>query len=72
MGWEQETQERRIAFSDFQVNDELMALGRPEAIFMHCLPALRGEEVTDEVIDPSARWSSTRPRIGCTRRRRCC
>jgi ornithine carbamoyltransferase len=51
MGWEQETQERRIAFADYQVDDEMMDLAGPEAVFMHCLPALRGEEVTDAVIE---------------------
>ena len=51
MGWEEETQERRIAFRDFQVDGEMMAKARPDAIFMHCLPALRGEEVTDAVIE---------------------
>jgi ornithine carbamoyltransferase len=51
MGWERETQERRIAFAQYQVNAALMALAAPEAIFMHCLPALRGEEVTDQVME---------------------
>jgi ornithine carbamoyltransferase len=51
MGWERETQERRIAFAQYQVNSDLMALAAPNAIFMHCLPALRGEEVTDQVIE---------------------
>jgi ornithine carbamoyltransferase len=51
MGWERETQERRIAFAQYQVNAALMALAAPNAIFMHCLPALRGEEVTDQVIE---------------------
>ena len=51
MGWEQETQERRIAFSDYRVDDAMMDAAGPEAVFMHCLPALRGEEVTDAVIE---------------------
>ncbi len=51
MGWEAQTQQRRIAFADFQVTGELMALARPGALFMHCLPASRGEEVTDSVIE---------------------
>jgi ornithine carbamoyltransferase len=51
MGWERETQERRIAFAKYQVNSNLMALAAPDAVFMHCLPALRGEEVTDSVIE---------------------
>ena len=38
-------------FDGFQVNDELAALARPDYIFMHCLPAHRGDEVTDSVID---------------------
>jgi ornithine carbamoyltransferase len=53
MGWEAETQQRRIAFSEFQVTDELMSKAGPDAIFMHCLPAARGEEVTDSVIESS-------------------
>lgn len=51
MGWEQETQQRRIAFADYQITDKLMATARPDAVFMHCLPALRGEEVSDSVIE---------------------
>ena len=42
---------RKRAFHDYQVNDELFAQARPEAIFMHCLPAKRGEEVTDSVME---------------------
>jgi ornithine carbamoyltransferase len=54
MGWEAETQQRRIAFASYQVTEELMAKAAPDAVFMHCLPALRGEEMTDAVIESSA------------------
>ncbi len=53
MGQEAEQEERRKAFKDFQVNRELMNVAKATAIFMHCLPAHRGEEVTDEVMDSS-------------------
>jgi ornithine carbamoyltransferase len=43
--------QRRVLLKPFQVNARLMSKARPDAIFMHCLPAHRGEEVTDEVID---------------------
>jgi ornithine carbamoyltransferase len=51
MGQEREASQRRKAFQQYQVNDELFAQARPDAIFMHCLPAKRGEEVTDSVIE---------------------
>ncbi|MBQ9875223.1 MAG: ornithine carbamoyltransferase [Thermoguttaceae bacterium] len=51
MGQEAEEKERLEKFRPYQVNAELMGLARTEAIFMHCLPARRGLEVTDEVID---------------------
>ena len=51
MGHEQEADERRERFSAYQVNESLMSLARPDAVFMHCLPAKRGEEVTDEVME---------------------
>lgn len=51
MGQEKEQTERRRAFSGYQVNAELLALASPEAIVMHDLPAHRGEEIADEVIE---------------------
>ncbi|MCK6256727.1 ornithine carbamoyltransferase [Fictibacillus sp. KIGAM418] len=51
MGWEDETNERLEAFKDYQVNIESLAGANPDYIFMHCLPAHRGEEVTGEIID---------------------
>ncbi len=51
MGQEQEAAIRRKDFRDFQVNDALFGQARPDAIFMHCLPAKRGEEVTDSVME---------------------
>jgi ornithine carbamoyltransferase len=50
MGQESEREARRMEFAEYQVNDALMR-SVPDAVFMHCLPAHRGEEVTDEVID---------------------
>jgi ornithine carbamoyltransferase len=51
MGQEQEAALRRVAFAGFQVNPALMSHAKNDAVFMHCLPAHRGEEVVDEVID---------------------
>jgi ornithine carbamoyltransferase len=51
MGREGETEERKRVFRDFQVNETLFRLAKPDAIFMHCLPAHRGDEVMDDVID---------------------
>ncbi|MGB0840002.1 MAG: ornithine carbamoyltransferase [Chitinophagales bacterium] len=51
MGEESEYQQKASQFEPFQVNTALMAKASPEAIFMHCLPAHRGEEVTSEVMD---------------------
>jgi len=51
MGQEKEAAERKKIFGEYQVNERVMGMAKTEAIFMHCLPAHRGEEVTDEVID---------------------
>ena len=53
MGQEQEKEKRGEIFAPFQVNKSLMAKAKEGAFFMHCLPAHRGEEVTDDVIDSS-------------------
>jgi ornithine carbamoyltransferase len=51
MGQEDEAEERRAVFAPFQVNDDLLALASRDVIFMHCLPAHRGEEVTSDVLE---------------------
>jgi ornithine carbamoyltransferase len=54
MGHEHETEERARIFPTYQVNDKLMSEAAPHAVFMHCLPAHRNEEVTDSVIDSAS------------------
>jgi ornithine carbamoyltransferase len=51
MGQEDETEERKKKFASYQVNEELMSVAENDAIFLHCLPAHRGQEVAAEVID---------------------
>jgi ornithine carbamoyltransferase len=51
MGQEQKAEERRRAFAGFQVTDALLDRAAPDAVFMHCLPAHRGEEVAPDVIE---------------------
>ena len=54
MGQEAQTKKRDRVFKNYQVNSKLMSLASPDALFMHCLPAHRGFEVTDEVMDSPA------------------
>ncbi|HEX4882739.1 MAG TPA: ornithine carbamoyltransferase [Casimicrobiaceae bacterium] len=65
MGFEAENEARRKAFADFQVDAPMMAMAQPDALFMHCLPAHRGEEVAAEVIDgpQSVVWDEAENRL---------
>ncbi|MCC6160427.1 MAG: ornithine carbamoyltransferase [Deltaproteobacteria bacterium] len=65
MGQEKETNERRKKFAGYQVNTALMAKAAPDAIFLHCLPAHRGEEVTPDVFESAASkvWDEAENRL---------
>jgi ornithine carbamoyltransferase len=65
MGFEAEAEERKRRFAAYQVNAELMRLAAPHALFMHCLPAHRGEEVDAAVIDgpQSVVWEEAENRL---------
>ncbi|MDD4546476.1 MAG: ornithine carbamoyltransferase [Oscillospiraceae bacterium] len=54
MGQETEAQKRRILFAGYQVNDKLISLAHPDCMVQHCLPAHRGEEITNEVFEAHA------------------
>ncbi|HPF89001.1 MAG TPA: ornithine carbamoyltransferase, partial [Candidatus Limiplasma sp.] len=54
MGEEGEAEERKKVFKGYQVNDAVMAVAKPDAMVLHCLPAHRGEEITNEVMEAHA------------------
>jgi ornithine carbamoyltransferase len=65
MGQESDYQRRVSAFADYQIDSALMSRAKPDAIFMHCLPAHRGQEMTAEVIDgpQSVVWDEAENRL---------
>lgn len=54
MGQEEESEKRRKVFKTYQVNSQLMGRARKDALVLHCLPAHRGEEISEEVLEGSA------------------
>jgi ornithine carbamoyltransferase len=65
MGYEAENETRKIAFADWCVDSDMMRVAKPDALFMHCLPAHRGEEVEADVIDgpQSVVWDEAENRL---------
>lgn len=65
MGQEEEQKKREVAFADFQVSDRVMSAANSDALFMHCLPAHREEEVSSSVIDgtQSVVWEQAENRL---------
>jgi ornithine carbamoyltransferase len=51
MGQENEVEQRKFAFAGYQINSDLLAMAAKDAIVLHCLPAHRGQEITDDVAD---------------------
>jgi ornithine carbamoyltransferase len=65
MGQEHEADERALVFPSYQINQALVDLAEPDSIVLHCLPAHRGQEITDDVIDGprSAVWDQAENRL---------
>jgi ornithine carbamoyltransferase len=65
MGQEEEAAERALVFPAYQINQKMVALASPDVVVLHCLPAHRGQEITDEVIDGphSAIWDQAENRL---------
>ena len=65
MGQEQEAEARRKIFAPYQVNPALMELAASDALFMHCLPAHRGEEISEDMLDHpgSVVWDEAENRL---------
>ena len=65
MGYEAENDARKKAFADWRVDADMMRAAKPDALFMHCLPAHRGEEVAADVIDgpQSVVWDEAENRM---------
>ncbi len=71
MGQESETEDRVSDFAPYQINPSLFSKAKDDAVFMHCLPAHRGHEVTDVVMMETDPWCLNRPKIVSMRKKRC-
>jgi ornithine carbamoyltransferase len=63
MGQESDGLDRVTPFRPYQINSDLLAAAKPHVVVLHCLPAHRGEEITDEVLDASAAWDEAENRL---------
>ena len=70
MGEEAERDVRMAALHEYQINSELLKVAREDALVMHCLPAHRGEEITEEVLKVLSLWYGMRPKIASIRKKR--